>query len=60
VIDIGARVADTGAVAQFPGGKIGGYVLVCCPDAQQAEVRRTLSALDEVPVGLSNEGSRIA
>ncbi len=60
VIDIGARVAATGAVAQFPGGKIGGYVLVCCPDAQQAEVRRTLSALDEVRFDLSDLGSRIA
>jgi D-glycero-alpha-D-manno-heptose-7-phosphate kinase len=59
VIDIGARVAATGAVAQFPGGKIGGYVLVCCPDAQQAEVRRTLSELAEVRVGLSDQGSRL-
>lgn len=59
VIDLGARVAATGAVAQFPGGKIGGYVLVCCPDGQQAAVRRTLSALDEVRFRLSGQGSRL-
>lgn len=59
VVDIGARVAATGAVAQFPGGKIGGYVLVCCPDGQQTEVRRTLSALAEVPLSLSRLGSRL-
>lgn len=59
VIDIGARVAATGAVAQFPGGKIGGYVLVCCPDEQQAAVRRALSGLDEVRIGLSSQGSRL-
>lgn len=60
VIDIGNRVSGTGAAAQFPGGKIGGYVLVCCPGGQQAEVRRALSALDEVPVGLARLGSRVA
>lgn len=59
VIDIGAKVADTGAAAQFPGGKIGGYVLVCCPDGQQASVRRRLSALDEVRFDLSGQGSRL-
>lgn len=59
VVGIGAKVAATGAAAQFPGGKIGGYVLVCCPDAQQADVRRTLAGLDEVPFGLSSRGSRL-
>ena len=59
VVDIASRVAATGASAQFPGGKIGGYVLVCCPDGQQAAVRRELSALAEVPVALATGGSRI-
>src|SRR5690606_36302396 len=59
VLDIGARVAATGAAAQFPGGKIGGYVLVCCPGAQQAAVRRTLSGLVEVRLRLSDRGSRL-
>ncbi|HLU83598.1 MAG TPA: hypothetical protein VKZ43_09365 [Trueperaceae bacterium] len=59
VLDIGAKVAGTGAVAQFPGGKIGGYVLVCCPDSQQSAVRRALAGFAEVPIGLSAHGSRL-
>lgn len=59
VVDVGSRVASTGACAQFPGGKIGGYVLVCCPDGQQAAVRRELSELAEVPIALAVGGSRV-
>lgn len=58
VLDVTARVAATGAAAQVPGGKISGYVLVCCPDAQQDEVRSALADLREVPLVLTREGSR--
>lgn len=58
VEEVGDKVRATGASAQFPGGKIGGYVLVCCPDGQQQEVRSALSAFDEVPVHLTSAGSR--
>ncbi len=53
------RVAAVGASAQVPGGKIGGYVLVCCPDGQRSAVRAALSDLREVPLELTGEGSRV-
>lgn len=59
VLALTARVAATGASAQVPGGKIGGYLLVCCPDGQQAKVRAALADLREVPLVLSREGSRV-
>lgn len=57
VRELTARVAALGASAQLPGGKISGYLLVCCPDGQQAEVRAALSYLREVPLTLTHEGS---
>jgi hypothetical protein len=53
-----ARVRATGAAAQVPGGKISGYVLVCCPDAQHDAVRAALSELREVPFSLTHRGAR--
>lgn len=44
VKDVVARVRETGAYAQLPGGKISAFVIVCCPDAQQDAVRRALSS----------------
>ncbi len=58
VEDVVARVEATGAAAQVPGGKISGYVLVCCPDGQQAEVRAALPDLTQVPLALSTRGTR--
>lgn len=43
VKDVVARVRETGAYAQLPGGKISAFVIVCCPNAQQEEVREALS-----------------
>ena len=57
VRDVTARVRATGAAPQLPGGKISGYVLVCCPDAQQAAVRRALADLREVPLAFTREGT---
>ncbi|MFN2323170.1 MAG: hypothetical protein ABR510_09480 [Trueperaceae bacterium] len=58
VLDVTARVRATGAAPQLPGGKISGYVLVCCPDGQQAAVRAVLADLTEVPLRLTHTGSR--
>jgi D-glycero-alpha-D-manno-heptose-7-phosphate kinase len=58
VEDVTARVRATGAAAQVPGGKISGYVLVCCPDAQHETVRAALSDLREVPFRFTREGAR--
>lgn len=59
VRDVTARVRATGAAPQLPGGKISGFVLVCCPDAQQAAVRRALGDLREVPIRLTTGGSAV-
>ncbi len=50
--------AYTGAAPQLPGGKISGYVLVCCPDGQHDAVRAALRDLSEVPFHLAREGTR--
>ncbi len=59
VEDVVARVEATGAAAQVPGGKISGYVLVCCPGEQHEPVRRALGDLREVPFELSQRGTRV-
>jgi D-glycero-alpha-D-manno-heptose-7-phosphate kinase len=58
VADVTRRVRATGAAPQLPGGKISGYVIVCCPDGQQAAVRTALSDLREVPLAFSGGGTR--
>lgn len=57
VQDVTARVRAVGAAAQFPGGKISGFVLVCCPEGQHDAVRSALPELRPVPLRLSSEGS---
>lgn len=57
VRDLVERVTALGASAQLPGGKISGYLIVCCPDGQQDAVRAALPELREVPLLLSTEGS---
>jgi D-glycero-alpha-D-manno-heptose-7-phosphate kinase len=59
VRDVTARVRATGAAPQLPGGKISGYVLVCCPDGQQDAVRAALSDLTEVPLALARAGATV-
>lgn len=51
------RTRALGVGAQLPGGKISGYLLVCCPAGQQAEVRSALEDLREVPLELTTGGS---
>lgn len=59
VRDVTARVRATGAAPQLPGGKISGYVLVCCPDGQHDAVRSALADLGEVPLALSRDGTGV-
>lgn len=59
VTGVGERVRALGAAVQFPGGKIGAYALVCCPDGQQERVRDALAGLREVRMRLSGEGTRL-
>ncbi|MBW6454690.1 MAG: hypothetical protein K0A98_02305 [Trueperaceae bacterium] len=59
VRDVTARVRATGAAPQLPGGKISGYVLVCCPDGQHDAVRAALSELREVPLALTRTGAAV-
>jgi D-glycero-alpha-D-manno-heptose-7-phosphate kinase len=59
VRDVTARVRATGAAPQLPGGKISGYVLVCCPDGQHDAVRAALADLTEVPFTLAHAATRV-
>jgi D-glycero-alpha-D-manno-heptose-7-phosphate kinase len=59
VNDVTSRVRATGAAPQLPGGKISGYVLVCCPDGQHDVVRAALADLIEVPLRLTHAGARV-
>jgi D-glycero-alpha-D-manno-heptose-7-phosphate kinase len=58
VLDVTAKVRDTGASAQIPGGKISAFVIVCCPDSQHDAVRSALPELKEVPIRLVDTGTR--
>ncbi|MBN2553926.1 MAG: hypothetical protein JXB06_14200 [Spirochaetales bacterium] len=58
VLDVTARVRSVGAFAQLPGGKISAFVIVCCPDGRKDEVRRVLSDLQEVEIGLVETGTQ--
>lgn len=52
-------VEPLGAATQFPGGKVGGYFYVCCPDGQQEAVRRALSVFQEAPLRFTGVGSAV-
>ena len=57
VIELVRRMRALGVGAQLPGGKISGYLIVCCPDGQQEEVRAAVTDLAEVPLRLTTTGS---
>lgn len=57
VTEIVRRVEDLGAAAQLPGGKIGAFIMVCCPDSQQESVRAEFSEFREVKLRFSESGS---
>ena len=59
VEDVVARIRATGAYAQLPGGKISAFVIVCCPDNQQAQVREVMKDHTEVELRLEPEGTQV-
>lgn len=59
VTKVRATVEPLGATTQFPGGKVGGYFYVCCPDGQQEAVRRALSDFSEAPLRFTTTGSAV-
>ncbi len=58
VLDVTRRVREVGAYAQLPGGKISAFVIVACPAGNHEAVRRALSDLREVSLGLDPAGTR--
>ena len=59
VRNITKEVGGLGAYAQLPGGKISAFVIVCCPDGQQAAVRELLADHEEVAIRLEDEGASV-
>ena len=59
VTDVVGRMQRLGVAGQLPGGKISGYLVVCCPDGQQQQVRAALPDLKEVPVVLTTKGATL-
>lgn len=57
VTAVSRAVTALGATVQFPGGKVGAYALVCCPDGQQDEVRAALQGLREVRFRFADGGT---
>ena len=59
VRDIVARVRKHGAYCQLPGGKIGAFVMVVCPDGaeQKDAVRQEMSEMREVHFGFDFVGT---
>lgn len=60
VTDVVGRMQRLGVAGQLPGGKISGYLIVCCPDGQQQHVRDALPDLKEVPLALTSAGATMA
>jgi len=59
VEDVVRRTQKHGAGVQLPGGKIGAFLMVCCPAGQQAAVREEFKEFREVTLGLSDPGSTV-
>jgi len=59
VEDVVSRARKHGAGIQLPGGKIGAFLMVCCPDGQQAAIREEFKAFREVQLALSDHGSTV-
>ncbi len=58
--DAVARALDAGASgAKLTGAGGGGFLLVICPVERQGDVRKSLSAMPELPVKLDRLGSRV-
>lgn len=59
VREIVDRIAQLGAHAQLPGGKISAFVIVCCPLGNQAQLRQELAELREVHLTLTHDGTSV-
>jgi D-glycero-alpha-D-manno-heptose-7-phosphate kinase len=60
VQEVTGRVRKLGAYAQLPGGKIGSFVYVCCPDGQQTAVREALlTDHTEIALKLETGGTQV-
>ena len=59
VRDVTERARQAGAFAQFPGGKISAFVIVCCPSGEHHAVREALADLEEVRLGLEMAGTQV-
>lgn len=59
VESVRTRLEPLGAAAQFPGGKVGGYFHVCCPDGQHDAVRSRLAEFEEVELRLTHAGTTV-
>lgn len=57
VEDVLRRAQKHGAGVQLPGGKIGAFMMVCCPDGQQAVIREEFREFREVDLRLSDSGT---
>jgi D-glycero-alpha-D-manno-heptose-7-phosphate kinase len=53
------KINNVGAFAQLPGGKIGAFVVVYCPENQQNKLRSQLAGLQEVKFSASSGGTQV-
>jgi D-glycero-alpha-D-manno-heptose-7-phosphate kinase len=59
VKDVVSRVRKHGAFCQLPGGKIGAFVMVVCPDGQQDAIRQEFADMREVSFGFDFAGTQL-
>lgn len=57
VTEVVRRASAHGAAAQLPGGKIGAFIMLCCPYGQQEAVRSEFAEFREVQLRFSESGS---
>ncbi|MFP4365360.1 MAG: hypothetical protein ACLFR1_15970 [Spirochaetia bacterium] len=51
------KLNELGAYAQIPGGKIGAFIMVYCPENHQNKIRKEFADLNEIKIKLSQEGT---
>ena len=59
VRDLVSRVRKHGAYCQLPGGKIGAFAMLVCPDGQQEAVRKEFADMREVHFGFDFIGTQL-
>lgn len=53
------RIRRLGASVQLPGGKIGAFLMVYCPEEKQNILRKELSDMTEIDFSFSSRGTRV-